>query len=142
MAFYIDTSALVKLVSAEPETQALQTWQFQKDRDLVAGDLGQTELLRAARKLTPAHVQVAREVLDSMLLMRLGERVFKQAGFLDPHSLRSLDAIHLATALDLGHDLEGIVTYDTRLAEAAVHNGVRVVSPGARLLPSLRPHEG
>ncbi len=130
MAFYVDTSALVKLVSAEPETQALQSWISQRDRDLVAGDLAQTELLRAARKLTPAHVQVAREVLDSVQLMRLGERVFEQAGLLDPPALRSLDAIHLATALDLGHDLEGIVTYDTRLAEAAVHNGVPVVSPG------------
>ena len=65
--------------------------------------------------------------------MRLGERVFEQAGLLNPPALRSLDAIHLATALDLGHDLEGIVTYDTRLAEAAVHNGVTVVSPGADL---------
>ncbi len=133
MAFYVDTSALVKLVSAEPETQALQYWRSQRYRDLVAGDLAQTELLRAARKLTPAHVQVAREVLDSVQLMRLGERVFEQAGLLNPPALRSLDAIHLATALDLGHDLEGIVTYDTRLAEAAVHNGVTVVSPGADL---------
>ena len=93
----------------------------------------QTELLRAARKLTPAHVQVAREVLASMQLMRLGERVFEQAGLLDPASLRSLDAIHLATALDLGQDLEGIVTYDTRLAEAAAHNGVPVITPGVDL---------
>lgn len=130
MAFYVDTSALVKLVSAEPETQALQSWRSQEDRDLVAGSLVRTELLRAARRLTPAHVQVAREVLSSVQLMRLGERVFEQAGQLDPPSLRSLDAIHLASALDLGHDLEGIVTYDTRLAEAAVQNGVAVISPG------------
>ena len=131
MAFYVDTSALVKLVSAEPETQALQSWRSQQQRDLVAGDLVQTELLRAARKLTPAHVQVAREVLDSIQLIRLGERIFEQAGLLDPPSLRSLDAIHLATSLDLGHDLEGIVTYDARLAEAALHNGVAVMSPGS-----------
>ena len=93
----------------------------------------QTELLRAARKLTPAHVQVAREVLGSVQLIRLGERIFEQAGLLDPPALRSLDAIHLATALDLGHDLEGIVTYDARLAEAAEHNGVAAISPGTRL---------
>ena len=97
----------------------------------MAGDLVQTELLRAARKLTPAHVQVAREVLTSIQLIRLGERIFERAGLLDPPALRSLDAIHLAAALDLGHDLEGIVTYDARLAEAAAHNGVPVVSPGA-----------
>ena len=131
MAFYVDTSALVKLVSAEPETQALQSWRTHQDRDLVAGDLVQTELLRAARKLTPAHVQVAREVLGSVQLIRLGERIFEHAGLLDPPSLRSLDAIHLASALDLGHDLEGIVTYDTRLAEAAAHNGLAAISPGS-----------
>ena len=96
----------------------------------MAGDLVQTELLRAARKLTPAHVQVAREILSSIQLIRLGERIFEQAGQLDPPALRSLDAIHLASALDLSHDLEGIVTYDAGLAEAARHNGVAVASPG------------
>lgn len=131
MAFYVDTSALVKLVSAEPETRALQAWRSQKERDLVAGDLVRAELLRAARKLTPAHVQVAREVLGSIQLIRLGERIFERAGLLDPPALRSLDAIHLASAIDLSHDLEGIVTYDARLAEAALHNGVAVMSPGS-----------
>ena len=131
MAFYVDTSALVKLVSAEPETQALHTWRTQQHRDLVAGDLVRTELIRAARRLTPAHVQVARELLASVQLTRVAERTFEQAGMLDPPSLRSLDAIHLASALDLGHDLEGIVTYDRELAEAAELNAVTVISPGA-----------
>lgn len=131
MAFYVDTSALVKLVAAEPETQALQSWRTRQHRELVAGDLVRTELLRAARRLTPAHLQVAKEVLDSVQLTRLGERVFELAGLLDPPSLRSLDAIHLASALDLGHDLEGIVTYDRKLADAATLNAVTVISPGA-----------
>jgi predicted nucleic acid-binding protein len=55
--------------------------------------------------------------------------VFEGAGRLEPSGLRSLDAIHLAAALDLGDDLEGLVTYDDRLAEAAVSNGVAVVAP-------------
>ena len=97
----------------------------------MAGDLVQTELLRAARKLTPAHVQVAREVLGSIQLIRLGERIFEQAGLLDPTSSRSLDAIHLASALDLSHDLKGIITYDARLAQAALLRGVAVMSPGS-----------
>ena len=133
MAFYADTSALVKLVAAEQETQALQAWQHQNRPDLVSGDLARTELLRAARRLTPDHVHVAREVLAAVRLLRIGERVFGQAAMLDPPSLRSLDAIHLASALDLGPDLEGIVTYDRRLADAAALNALRVVSPGADL---------
>ena len=96
----------------------------------MAGDLVQTELLRAAQRLTPAHVQVAREVLSSIQLIRPGERIFEQAGLRDPSASRSFDAIHLASAFDLSHDWEGIVSYDARLAEAAPHNGVAVTSPG------------
>lgn len=133
MAFYLDTSALVKLVAAEAETPALQSWQAEQEADLVANDLARTELLRVARRLTPAHVQVAREVLASLSLIRVGERTFEQAGLLDPPSLRSLDAVHLASAIDLGADLGGIVTYDRRLADAAALNAVTVIAPGADL---------
>ena len=131
MAFYVDTSALVKLVASEPETPAFQSWRAQLHQDLVASDLVRTELLRVAHRLTQAHILVAKEVLDSVRLVRVGERVFEQAGFLNPPSLRSLDAIHLASALDLGRDLEGMVTYDRKLAEAARLNNVTVMSPGA-----------
>lgn len=129
MAFYVDTSALAKLVAAEPETPAFQSWRAQQQRDLVASDLGHTELLRAARRLTPAHVRTATEVLASVRLIRLREHTFERAGFLDPPTLRSLDALHLASALDLGRDLEGIVTYDRRLGEGARALGIRVVAP-------------
>ncbi|MCY3631460.1 MAG: type II toxin-antitoxin system VapC family toxin [bacterium] len=130
MAFYVDTSALVKLVAAEPETPGFQSWRAQQHLDLVAGDLVRTELLRAARRLTPDHVRTAAEVLASVRLFRIGEHIFERAGLLDPASMRSLDAIHLASALDLGRDLEGIVTYDNRLAEAAKQNAIPVMSPG------------
>jgi len=72
---------------------------------------------------------LAREVLDAVTLVRVTSAVFEAAGRLDPSELRSLDAIHLAAALDLGDDLEGLITYDDRLAEAAVSNGVTVVAP-------------
>jgi len=61
--------------------------------------------------------------------MTVTTATFEEAGRLDPTLLRSLDAVHLAAALSLGDDLEGIVTYDDRLAEAAQANGVPVVSP-------------
>jgi predicted nucleic acid-binding protein len=71
----------------------------------------------------------AREVLDAVTLVHVTSAVSEDAGRLDPSGLRSLDAIHLAAALDLGDDLEGLITYDDRLADAAVSNGVAVVAP-------------
>lgn len=129
MAHYVDTSALVKLVVAEPETAALRAWLTEADRDLVASNLARTELLRAVRRATPDRVLQARAVLDSITLTDLSAPLFEQAGRLDPTTLRSLDAIHLAAALDLGDDLDGLVTYDDRLAEAARSNGIAVVAP-------------
>ncbi len=129
MAFYVDTSALVKLVVAEAETTALRSWLTDVDRDLVSCDLVRTELMRAVRRIVPDRALQARAVLDSVTLVEVGPSVFEEAGRLDPSLLRSLDAIHLASALDLGDDLEGLVTYDDRLAEAAEANGVAAVSP-------------
>lgn len=71
----------------------------------------------------------ARAVLDSITLIDVSTRLFEDAGRVDPISLRSLDAIHLASALDLGDDLDGLVTYDERQAEAARDSGVTVIAP-------------
>jgi predicted nucleic acid-binding protein len=129
VAFYVDTSALVKLVVAEAETTALRSWLTDGDRDLVSCDLVRTELMRAVRRIVPDRALQARAVLDSVTLVEVASSVFEEAGRLDPSVLRSLDAIHLASALDLGDDLEGLVTYDDRLAEAAEANGVAAFSP-------------
>ena len=129
VAFYIDTSALVKLVVAESETTALRSWLQDADRDLVACDLVRTELMRAVRRAVPDRALRARAVLNSVTLVEVRTGVFEEAGRLDPSAMRSLDAVHLAAALDLGDDLEGLVTYDDRLAEAAEANGVAVVTP-------------
>lgn len=129
MAFYVDTSALVKLVVAEPETAALRKWLEEKGGDLVACDLVRTELMRAVRRVVPDRALQARAVLDSVTLIEVTSAVFEEAGRLDPSGLRSLDSIHLAAALDLGDDLDGLVTYDDRLAEASAANGVTVMTP-------------
>ena len=129
MAFYVDTSALVKLVVAESETAALRSWLAGADRDLVASDLVRTELMRAVRRIVPERAMLARGVLDSLTLIEVTTAIFAEAGRLDPSTLRSLDTLHLAAALDLGDDLEGLVTYDERLADAAMANGVAVVTP-------------
>lgn len=129
MAFYMDTSALVKLVVAESETDALRSWIAGVNSELVAADLVRTELWRVVRRAVPDRALLAAQVLDSLTLVEVRASLFSQAGRLDPPELRSLDAIHLAAALDLGDDLEAMVTYDARLAQAAAVNGVTVVAP-------------
>lgn len=129
MAYYLDTSALTKLVVAESETKALRAWLRKADRIPVASDLARTELLRAVRRAAPDRLVEARAVLDTLTLTELTPSILDEAGRLDPASLRSLDAIHLAAALDLGDDLDGLVTYDERLAEAARQNGIAVTAP-------------
>jgi uncharacterized protein len=129
LAHYIDSSALVKLVVAEPETAALQAWLAEEDRSAVACDLARTELLRAVRRAAPDRVVRARGVLESVTLIELSTREFETAGLLDPTILRTLDALHISAALLLGDDLDAMVTYDARLTDAAKANGIAVIAP-------------
>ena len=129
MAHYVDSSALVKLVREEPESAALRRWLAQAAGEVVACDLVRTELIRAVRRASPQDAAVAHEVLDGVTLIPVTRALFDSAARLDPVVLRSLDAIHLAAALDLGDELDGLVTYDDRLGEAARANGVVVVRP-------------
>jgi uncharacterized protein len=129
MAHYLDTSALVKLVVAEAETEALRAWIDEADDELVSSDLARTELLRAVRRAAPDRLVRAREVLDAVTLIDVTTAIFEGAARIDPPALRTLDAIHLAVALDLGDDLRSFVTYDDRLSDAATSNGVVTVRP-------------
>ena len=125
----MDTSALVKLIVREPETPALQAWLAAEDREPVSCDLTRTELMRTVRRAAPELAPNARRALDTVTLTQVTTAVFEQAGRLEPATLRSLDAIHLAAALDLGDDLDGLVTYDGLLARAARASGVEVIAP-------------
>ena len=129
MAFYLDTSAAVKLVVAERGSAALLRWVADRQDRIVSSDLLRTELLRATRRGAPTQMQRARAVLESIAVLTLVTTTFERAAELEPDLLRSLDALHLAAALELGDDLEGIVTYDERLAEAAHRYGIPVVAP-------------
>ncbi len=71
--------------------------------------------MRAVRRATPELAPDARRALDTLTLTQIATAVFDQAGRLDPVTLRNPDAIHLAAALDLGDDLDGLVTYDGQL---------------------------
>jgi predicted nucleic acid-binding protein len=120
-ATYVDSSALVKLAVREPESAALRRY-LGRRRPLVSS-------ARALRPLGPDSVRRGREVLARVDLLRVNDRVLDAAGLLPPADLRSLDAIHLASAEQLGSDLRSFVTYDDRLASAATTRGFRVIRP-------------
>lgn len=129
---YLDTSAFVKLVWSEPETVPLQHFLAERtELSLVSSALLTLEVRRAVLRVDPTQMPRA-----DLLLTRIGQlgvtrAVLEAASRLpDPH-LRSLDAIHLATALLLHADLEAVVTYDTRLAAAANTQKLAVATPGA-----------
>lgn len=129
MAHYLDTSALVKLVVHEPETDALRAWLAATEREPVSSDLARTELMRTVRRAAPELAPNARRVLDAITLTQVTTAVFEQAGRIETDTLSSLDAIHLAATLDLGDDLYGLVTYDRVLADAASACGIAVTAP-------------
>lgn len=131
MVHYFDTSALAKLVVSEFESEALFSWATATDRDPVSSDLVRTELVRAVRQADPALAIRAREILGSLTLLTVTSAILDAAGRLEPVGLRSLDTIHLASALELGDDLVAVVTYDLRLAEACQTLGLPVAHPGA-----------
>lgn len=128
-AHYVDTSALVELVVPGEHTSALKRWWSRRSDRVASSHIARTELLRTVRRLDPGALSEARMLLDHIVLLSVTPEVLDSAARLDPASLRSLDAIHLAAALDLGTDLGGFVTYDERLATAARGYGIVVVQP-------------
>ena len=129
MAYYLDTSAALRLVVAEKETGALISWMTGHESEIVSCDLLRTELLRATRRGAPDAMPRARAVLDSITLLTVPTSTFERAPDVDPDLLRSLDALHLAAALEVGDELDGLLTYDDRLASAAQHHGLTVIAP-------------
>ncbi len=128
---YIDSSALLKLVLSERESPALgETLSQWPDR--VSSVLLPIECRRIVLRAgnPPAVIDRLEEELSSVTLILLEGPVRKLAGTIGPPRLRSLDAIHLASALSIGDYPEAFVTYDDRLADAARALGLNVLTPG------------
>lgn len=125
---YLDSSALVKLAIAEPESRALRR-SLQRQRPRVTSALARTEVARATMAFGSDAVARGEAVLRRIEIIRINDRILRLAGSLEPSELRSLDAIHLATAQLIGSDLKWIVTYDERMAEAAEALGMSVRAP-------------
>lgn len=127
-ATYLDSSAIVKLAVHEPESVALRRY-LRRRRPLVSSALAKTEVVRALLPLGPEAVRRGHDVLARIDLARVNDRVLVGAGTLLPFDVRSLDAIHLATARELGSDLARMVTYDERMTVAARAMGLTVLAP-------------
>lgn len=127
-ATYLDSSAIVKLAVREPETDALRR-HLRRRRTLITSALARTEVLRSLRPAGEGAVAAGQRILSRLDFVRVNEQVLGAAGVLLPIELRSLDAIHLATAGRIGRDLGEIVTYDQRMALAAQQMGYKVSSP-------------
>ena len=126
---YLDSSALMKLVFEEHETDALEA--FLRDRPLrLSNSLARVEVMRAVRTVGDELVaRHADDVLRAVELIAPDAGLLADAARLDPLTLRTLDAVHLATAVALMDDIDGMVVYDRRLAAAARDAGLEVFAP-------------
>jgi predicted nucleic acid-binding protein len=128
---YLDASALVKLATPEAETDALRAALGTFDAR-VTNRLATVEVARALLRRgvgTAALVADVPQAFSGLAFTELDPAIAESAGRLGPPALRSLDAIHLASALALGAELDALVTYDGRLADAARAAGLEVIAP-------------
>lgn len=124
---YLDSSALMKLVRAEDDTESLQDWLRTQTRvPVVTSELGRVEVLRAARRVSGETLREAQAVIGDVDLVPLDQAVLDLAWSVGEPLLRTLDAIHLASAVLLHDELTAFVAYDHRLSSAARAEGLPV----------------
>jgi uncharacterized protein len=125
---YIDTSALLRLVFPDDTTSALKGF-LQSDPDLVSSTLLEIEARRGTLRRAPHRLPRVDALVGEVETVGISQAVVESASRLPDPMLRSLDAIHLATALLIREDIEVLLTYDDRLAVAARSHGIEVATP-------------
>jgi predicted nucleic acid-binding protein len=127
---YLDSSAIVKLVVRESESVALVRF-LQDWPERVSSVLARVEVTRAIRRVTSNESKLRRasEVLKGINLISIDDPILLNAATLTPAEVRALDAIHVATALSVQHDLAALITYDERMSVAAASRHIKVWSP-------------
>ena len=127
---YLDSAAVIKLVHAEPESAALRSWlDEQTEVQWISSVLTEIESFRALARYAPEAVSRLPAVLDQIDLIDLDQRIRMLAQTVTPATVRSLDAIHLGTALRARSSLTSFVTYDKRLLDAAQAAGLPIDAP-------------
>lgn len=128
---YLDSAAIVKLAHPEAESAPLERWLAARPSTArVTSTLAEIELPRALRRSAPAALARVPAILATLYRLEITASVRSASAAFGNSSLRTLDAIHLATALALQAELEAFVTYDTRLLAAAVAAGLPTAAPG------------
>jgi predicted nucleic acid-binding protein len=125
---YIDSSALVKLAIPEPESDALRT-ELARWKRHVSSALARVEVVRACARVDAKARRIAEQIVGALDLVAVDDRVLEEAALLGPAELRSLDSIHLASALLLGEALGVAIAYDDRLAGAMITAGMPTATP-------------
>ena len=125
---YVDSSALVKLVVEEAESGSLRDL-LATDADLLASAIIEAEVVRAVRRVAPELTEKAVEVVAQVNVIEVSDTIRARAALLEPVTLRSLGALHLATAVEIGDALDAVVTYDARMASASTSLGLVVHAP-------------
>ena len=129
MTFVVDSSAIVKLIVDEPNSQNFGNWLKNCKSELFVSEIAHTEVARAIARVDANLHRQLKTVLERFGIIRVSSQILAIASVLAPTKLRTLDAIHLASCLILGDDLDGLVTYDDSQTEAAQQNGITVVAP-------------
>jgi predicted nucleic acid-binding protein len=131
---YLDSAAIVKLIRPEKETEALHAWlAAEHDKTLVASSLVATEVPRALRRADPGRLAAVPTILAKLNRVPIDDTVLATAAAYADPMLRTLDAIHLASAQTLaleGISITALVTYDKRLLAAAAEVGLPTAAPG------------
>jgi uncharacterized protein len=131
VVIYLDSAAVVKLLRVEPASAELVAWLGERrDATLLSSALVEVEVPRALRRTTPMALPAVPATIGRLYRLEIDSSVRATAAAFTAPLLRSLDAIHLATALQVVTELEAFVTYDERLLKAAGEVGLPVASPG------------
>lgn len=128
---YLDSSALLKLLFQEAESDALELWLSARgDVPKVSSELAKVEVVRTCRRLDPRTLPAAQLLLAQLDIIPLAGAVIEQACTIGGPTLPSLDALHLASALTIGADVSAFVVYDHRVTASALDAGLPTVRPG------------
>ena len=130
MNWYLDSSAVLKLIFTEKETPALDKVM---SNNVITSTLTRVEVKRAVNRINPEKLNVANDVLEQIQYVELDSQTLQLAeAFTFEITLRTLDAIHVASILRISDAVIGIISYDKQLITNARNMGIKVLSPGAK----------